>query len=223
MGTSNWQQIGRCIEIIQDIQPKSILDIGVGFGRWGMLSREFLELWNNRTNSIEWKVKIDGVEVFDKNIEGWHNYFYNNIYNVDAYDYVMKTEDKYDLIIFGDVLEHFEKEKAIEIIKRCLEFGKYILINLPLGTSWKQDDLYNNIYEKHLSIWSLNDFKRFPVSLKVVLRDHYYRKYGIIVLSKEKINKNYNIKKIIKYHWYQSDYIRRGLKYVLNKLHIINK
>lgn len=44
MGTSNWQHISDCIEIIRDINPKTILDVGTGFGRWGILSREFLEV-----------------------------------------------------------------------------------------------------------------------------------------------------------------------------------
>jgi len=45
MPTSNWQNISYNIDLIRKIKPQSILDVGVGFGRWGILLREFLELW----------------------------------------------------------------------------------------------------------------------------------------------------------------------------------
>lgn len=34
MGTSNWQNLSYCVELIRKEAPSSVLDIGVGFGRW---------------------------------------------------------------------------------------------------------------------------------------------------------------------------------------------
>ena len=35
MGTSNWENIPYCIVIIRKVNPRKVLDVGVGFGRWG--------------------------------------------------------------------------------------------------------------------------------------------------------------------------------------------
>jgi len=78
MGTSNWQNISYNIELIRKINPESILDIGVGFGRWGFLFREFLEIWDDENYSGKWKRKIDGVEIFPDYIKEYHNYFHTN-------------------------------------------------------------------------------------------------------------------------------------------------
>ena len=42
MGTSNWQNLSFCVDLIRYVSPKSVLDVGVGFGRWGMICREYL-------------------------------------------------------------------------------------------------------------------------------------------------------------------------------------
>ena len=80
MDTSNWQNISFCINAIRRIQPTKILDVGVGFGKWGILCREFIEVWNGRTHSMNWKLQIDGVEIFAPNIEEYHKFFYSNIF-----------------------------------------------------------------------------------------------------------------------------------------------
>lgn len=43
MGTSNWQNISYNIDLVKRLDPQSVLDIGAGFGRWGILFRSFLK------------------------------------------------------------------------------------------------------------------------------------------------------------------------------------
>ena len=45
MGTSNWQNIPWCEQSIMQIEPERVHDIGVGFGRWRMILREFGDVW----------------------------------------------------------------------------------------------------------------------------------------------------------------------------------
>ncbi len=206
MGTSNWQNIPFCINAIRRIQPKKILDVGIGFGRWGILSREFLELWQGRTHIKEWEIQIDGVEIFKTNIEGYHNYFYSNIFNEDIFDYLFRTQDDYDLIILGDVLEHFEREKANELIDLCLIRTNYIILNLPLGDNWQQGELYNNPYERHLSFWSKKDIKsKYCVHYKIY-RDYIGRLFGSFILSKKHFEISFIKRTIIRSKFYIDSY-----------------
>ncbi len=132
MGTSNWQNISYNIDLVKRINPNSILDIGIGFGRWGILFREFLEIWGDNNYSGKWNRTIDGIEIFPDYIKDYHKYFYDNIYTENALDFLQKTTNKYDLINCGDVIEHFDKNEALKLIELCLIKSKFVLINIPI-------------------------------------------------------------------------------------------
>ncbi len=195
MGTSNWQNISYNIDLIRKINPKSVLDIGVGFGRWGILCREFLEIWDEGNYSGKWKRKIDGIEVFQSYIKEYHKHFYDNMYIHEAFDFIKNLKTNYDLIICGDVIEHFEKSRGKEFISLCFEKSTYLMINIPLGNGWEQSKKNNNIYEEHLSIWYLKDFKEFKPQIIRVFRDFLYRKFAVVLISNKFENIEYNIKK----------------------------
>ncbi|MBK8551321.1 MAG: class I SAM-dependent methyltransferase [Ignavibacteria bacterium] len=190
MGTSNWQNISYNIELVKKLDPKSILDIGVGFGRWGILFREFLEIWGERNYSGKWKRTIDGVEIFPGYIKDYHKYFYDNIFIENAIGFIKRTDKKYDLINCGDVIEHFEKKDAEEFINICLQKSKSVLINIPTGSNWQQGVINNNQNERHLSEWSIPDFTKYSNHLIREFKDIELRAYIVVLLSKDKIDLN---------------------------------
>lgn len=190
MGTSNWQNISYNIDLVKKLDPRSILDIGAGFGRWGILFREFLEIWGERNYTGKWNRVIDGVEIFSAYIKPYHSYFYNNIYNEDALAFMRRPGRNYDLINCGDVIEHFRKEDATELIDLCLNRCRHLLINIPIGKNWKQEAVNNNEYERHLSFWKVKDFEAFDHSLIQLFEDVELRKFAVVLLSKEPIDLN---------------------------------
>jgi len=186
MGTSNWQNISYNIELVKKLNPKSILDIGVGFGRWGILFREFLEIWGDSNYTGKWNRSIDGVEIFPEYIKEYHKYFYDTIYIENAADFIKTTQMKYDLINCGDVIEHFKKSDARIFIDDCLNKSKYVLINIPIGGNWNQGPINNNEFEKHLSEWSRSDFEKYEHHLIREFEDVEMRTFIVVLLSKEK-------------------------------------
>ena len=46
----------------------------------------------------------------------------------DAYEFIAECKKFYDLIIIGDVLEHFEKDKGILFLRKCLDKSKHVLL-----------------------------------------------------------------------------------------------
>ncbi len=187
MGTSNWQNISYNIELVRKLNPKSILDVGIGFGRWGILFREFLEIWHDAKYDGNWSRIIDGVEIFPAYIKDYHRYFYSNIYTENALDYLRKTDKHYDLVNFGDVIEHFTKEEGEELIKLALDKGKYVLINIPIGKHWAQKGSEENPYEAHKSVWYNNDFTKYKYNKIKSFTDLAQRDYSVVLLSKHKI------------------------------------
>jgi hypothetical protein len=183
MSTSNWQNISFCIELIRRIAPKKILDIGVGFGRWGILCREFLDVWEGRVIPNEWKTEIVGVEAFKGYIQPYHEVFYSKIIYQEAYEYLSKSNERYDLIILGDVLEHFEKEVGNSVLEICLRRSTYVLLNIPLGQHWPQQSSHGNIYEEHKSTWDKKDFNKYPTISQKHFKDHLHRPYSVFLFS----------------------------------------
>jgi hypothetical protein len=183
MGTSNWQDISYGIELIRQLGPRSVLDIGTGYGRWGILCREFLDVWEGRTYPESWIVRIDGVEAFPRNISEYHRYFYNSIECAEAASWLDRLQCRYDLAILGDVLEHFEQGVARVVLQRCLTQARYTLLCVPLGRSWPQEARDGNSFESHLSVWQTRDFSGPSLVLRKRFRDYIGRPFGIFLLS----------------------------------------
>ncbi len=204
MGTSNWQNISYNIDLVKRLDPKSILDIGVGFGRWGILYREFLEIWGDRNYTGKWNRQIDGVEAFPGYIKEYHNYFYDNIFSEEALSFMRKLDRRYDLINCGDVIEHFEKSEGKELIEISLNKGKNVLINIPIGSNWEQGDINDNEFERHRSEWNLTDFEKYEFNIAEEFEDIELRKFLVVLLSRAPIDltsaygKHFHVKSIMK-------------------------
>lgn len=109
-----------------------ILDVGAGNGLYGLMFKDIAE-------------RIDAVEAYAPHIDAFKlSKIYDNIYNVDICDFNLPIE--YDLIIFGDVLEHIETSKAQKLLKKLSHISQ-IIIAVPY--LYKQDALYGNQYEIH--------------------------------------------------------------------------
>lgn len=164
MPTSPFPHIITVVRYLRKIMPLSILDVGLGNGKWGFIARDLLDVMiGERYKRMDWKVRIDGIEVFADYIQGHQRAIYNDIYIGDAFK-VIDTMGNYDVIILGDVLEHFDKKKAWEFMDKCASHcNNYIVINIPLGKEWKQPVIYGNPHEEHISFWSYEQFEPFVI------------------------------------------------------------
>lgn len=154
------------INLARLTQPQTVLDVGVGFGKWGMLFREMFDICHERYEKKDWKTRIDGVEVFTPYITSVHNYIYNNLYLEDVRDFVPTID--YDLVYFGDVLEHLEKKQALELVERFRK-NSHVLISTPNG-HFKQEKVFGNPYEEHKCGFFAKDFEKF--SPKIYKLEH---------------------------------------------------
>lgn len=191
MSSSAQSVITPMVREIMRCRPKSILDIGIGFGKWGFLCREYLESWYDRTYPNQWEIKMDGIEIWKPFIEylPWNKTIYDKIYMGDAYK-IINELPHYDLIIAGDVVEHLTKDKGIELIKKCIKKSECLLVSVPLGNWLNNVILDNNPYEKHQAIWELGDLiKLGKEELGYEIRTHIwtgFRGKGCIAVFKHK-------------------------------------
>lgn len=90
MGTSTPAALTYICQKIIKIKPKSVLDIGIGFGKYGFLSREYTDIY--RGNYFEWKTRIDGIEGFKKYVTKLQRIIYDNIYIGNAIKIIKKLK-----------------------------------------------------------------------------------------------------------------------------------
>ena len=106
----------------------TILDVGACDGIWRQLLPEYT---------------MDAVEVFPPNAERLKGYREVFCEDIDALQY-----EYYDLIIFGDVIEHMEVEKAQRVLAyaapRCRDMIVAVPYRLPQG------EIYGNPWERHI-------------------------------------------------------------------------
>jgi hypothetical protein len=160
--------ISKIMDVVLKLDPYSILDIGTGFGKYGVLCREYLELWDGRQNYHEFLRKIDGVEAHGKYITPLHRFVYNNIYSEDVLTLINRIDYKYDLSLLIDVFEHFDKPAGRLLLEKLLSKSKGVLISIPKKPS-AQKNAFNNDYETHRAKWTRKELSSFSNSF--FLRD----------------------------------------------------
>lgn len=138
-----------------------ILDVGAGCGTY----------WNLLHNYFK---TIDGVEVFKPNIDNYQlKNKYHKVYNIDIKGF---KYDFYDIIIFGDIIEHLDTNEAQEVLKYAYNKCKEMIVAVPYQL--KQDEVDGNIYEIHKQDDLTDEImkERYPY-LKLLYKNDLYGYY----------------------------------------------
>jgi hypothetical protein len=185
MPTSTYSQIPTVVSYLQAVMPSSLLDIGLGNGKFGFIARDFLDVMlGERYHKKDWKIKIDGIEIFENYIQDYQKSIYDEIFIGDAYD-VIDELGQYELIYLGDVLEHIEKNRAYEFLEKCANHcNRFLILSIPLGEKWIQPEMYGNPHEEHLSFWNAEDFEEFSIE-KSYLTFPNIGQYGTFLIKAE--------------------------------------
>jgi len=106
-------------EWLTEIQPVTVLDVGPGAGAYGQIAR-----------TISSVGRVDAVEAWEPYLAefGLRN-LYDNVFVEDVRD---RQDFTYDVVIFGDVLEHMTKEDALRIYELARSQAKWILFSIPI-------------------------------------------------------------------------------------------
>jgi len=160
MPSSYHGHISDVIDLYLKASPKTVLDIGIGFGKWGVLFREYGDIFRGRFGQKDWKVKIDGVEIFEDYSNEIYTSVYSHVYFNSIEDFVkeaMLHQVSYNFIFAGDVIEHLTKEIALSLLKNLKTISQKLVISIPLTDRWPQGEVFGNKFETHLSVWEEKD------------------------------------------------------------------
>ena len=110
----------------------TILDVGAGSGTYYELLHDYFK-------------NMDAVEVFKPNIDNYElESKYNKVYNIDITNLEYQN---YDIIIFGDIIEHLDIKTAKKVLKYAYLHCKEMIVAVPYEL--EQDIAEDNIYEIH--------------------------------------------------------------------------
>jgi hypothetical protein len=144
-------------------RPQTVLDVGPGSGGYGKIIREVVQ-------ATPWweKCKIDAIEAYEPYLSKYNlKEVYDDIFVRDVRDF--QAVDQYDLVIFGDVLEHLTKTDASSVFFYYKKISKFLWISLPIkvnGRSWSlgykqySKEWEENAFEKHQYDWEYDEIIR---------------------------------------------------------------
>ena len=128
----------------------TILDVGACDGKWRRLLPEF--------------PNMDAVEAFEPNLQNLQGY--RDVYHSDIRDFGYEW---YDLVIFGDIVEHLSVEAAKNELEYARDRCRDMIVAVPF--LYEQGAIYGNPYEVHIQddLTPENFDERYP-GFEVLLR-----------------------------------------------------
>jgi hypothetical protein len=171
-----------CLALIVERRPSSVLDAGIGFGLWGTLLRQYLDVWESRIQPAQWTTRIDGIEIDARRVQAHARDVYTEIVVGDIRDVLPRraAEHRYDVILFGDVVEHLPKDDGFALLETAAGLAAdVVVVRIPLGDGWRREG--REPPDHHRSQWYAGDFARFPS----LLREYEYcaNPYGLVAID----------------------------------------
>lgn len=182
MPLSIWQGMEDCLQLIVERRPSAVLDAGIGFGIWGGLLRQYLDVWSGRIQPDQWTTRIDGIEIDPARVQAHARALYTEICVGDIREVVPRraAEYAYDVILFGDVIEHLPKSDGVALLATAARLARQlVVVRIPLGDGWRREG--REVPDHHRSQWYAEDFAGYPATLREY--DFYGNPYGLVAIS----------------------------------------
>lgn len=151
MPVSDMYSVGPIMAEVARLNPKVVVDLGIGGGKYGVLCREVLDWVHGRCKKSDWQAIICGVEGFEE----YRNPVWDAYTNVEINDIlaVYESIQNCDLVMMIDSLEHLDKVTAGIVLATLVKNNKRVIISVPVGEC-PQGGVFGNEFERHRSTWS---------------------------------------------------------------------
>lgn len=154
MPSSFVDSIPPIMKLLIERDYKRILDVGPGWGKYGLMCREYLN--PELLNAVEVK---PGLLPTQKII-------YDNVIVSDARHLNKDYWAMYDIALMIDMIEHMTLNQGQELLERILSTGCHVLVSTP--KVWEEQHADNNPYEEHKSLWTWEDFPAAAVDISTI-------------------------------------------------------
>ena len=162
MASSFPSQIPVIVNLLSQLKPASVLDVGKGFGKYGFLLHEYWGIDSairpdpHRRLIEQSRVAVDAVESNLNYLWPHIDHFYRDVFK-GRIEVLYKTLPSYDLILMIDVIEHLSKSDGLGVVKHFLAAGSQFVIATP--RDFFQQELFESPDEHHVSHWTPRDLR----------------------------------------------------------------
>ncbi|NED75385.1 class I SAM-dependent methyltransferase [Streptomyces sp. SID9944] len=152
MPTSDSEGKDWSLERFKQVRPDTVCDVGPGEGTYAKLFRPaYPGIWWTAIEIHKPYIRKYGLKNTAKRTD-----MYDEVHNLDAREAPDHLFHR-DLLIFGDVLEHVERDDAVTLLQRAEVAGAWnILVSLPIVDS-PQGEVDGNPHEAHVHQWDADD------------------------------------------------------------------
>lgn len=158
------------ISLLVRYHPKSVLDLGVGFGFYGVAVRNFLDVGVRPYKT--WLAGIEGYERYRNPCwELYDKVKVGRIQDVEFQTLLPPAKKRWACILMSDVLEHFDTEEGVRQIERAkasLARRGILIVSTP-GKFDAQGAAHGNELERHRSLFVSKDLE--PLGFKMIRRE----------------------------------------------------
>jgi hypothetical protein len=134
------------VESALALEPRSVLDLGMGTGKYGFLIRDQSDFAHGTRT-----VRIVGVEGYSDYVGDHQRAVYDEIVVGDVNAYLSTTSERFDVALALDIIEHFEPAEAVDFVRKALDVSRFVFVSSP-RVYYPQDD-HENVLEWHRSWW----------------------------------------------------------------------
>lgn len=130
---TNKQWFVYCLE---RVQPRTALDAGPGRGIYGSIIA-----------SVSPDCETTGVEIWEPYVK---TYSLDRIYDRLIVSDIREHDDfNFDLVIFGDIMEHMKASEAIALWEKSRQQARWGYLSIPI-IHHPQEEIDGNPYERHV-------------------------------------------------------------------------
>lgn len=147
MPSSNLACAPEILNLVYTAPHRSVLDVGPGFGKYGLLIREFV-------GGVD---RLHAVEAWPDYVTPMMRAIYDTVFTLDVMLMSRASLSGYQLVLMVDVLEHLSKEDGCALLERI---RGSIVICTPKDFFQNTAEVEAGIWpEEHRSLWNLEDFQ----------------------------------------------------------------
>jgi hypothetical protein len=147
MPTSGHAQISLVLELVNDLKPRSVLEVGTGWGKYGVLCREYLGR----------AARIEGIEGYAPYVGPIHRAAYDEVHIGDAREILPAMQTRFDLALMIDVFEHLTRDDGARVLAELDRLAGATLLSVP--ATWDpQDGGEENAFQTHRAQYYDGDF-----------------------------------------------------------------
>lgn len=147
-------------------RPQRVLDVGVGMGAFGFMLRQYLDVVHERVAKPDWKIHIEGAEIFAGYENPIWSYAYDKVHMGDIRE-LLTGLGEFDVIICSDVLEHFPRDEARSLSSAFLKQAPILIATTPIG-EYPQGAWGGNEAETHHCVLDRHDFPDLVAAVNTV-------------------------------------------------------